>query len=211
MSNLPNPATPIQEFNDSQIPLEPTQLRSGDSWNWTRQFPPYPSSQYTLSYILNSPTNIFVFPPAAITADSDGVSFDIQLSPTQTAACAADTYEIVAVLSQAANNNDGNIAQQITLVLQSVLVLPNLAGATAPVDTRSYVKKTLDIIRAAISGDSRPDVMEYMIQGRSIRKIARAELLQWEADFQYRYDAERRAKGEYVPSRGVGFRFTGSR
>ena len=202
-----NPVTPIAEFSDSPVPLEPTELRAGDSWNWTRQWSDYPSGEYSLSYILNSPLNRFVFPSGGITPDQDGVSFDIQLSPAQTAACVADTYEFVAVLSQAADSGDGEIAQQVTLVLQSVKVLPNLATATAPVDTRSYVKKTLDIIQAAIAGDDRPDVLEYMIQGRSIRKNSRSELLQMEALFRYRYDAERRARGEYVPSRSGGFRF----
>lgn len=207
MGTLPNPVTPIAEFSDSPVPLEPTELRAGDSWNWTRQWADYPSGQYSLSYILNSPSNRFVFPAGGITPDQDAVTFDIQLSPAQTTPCVADTYEFVAVLSQAADGTDGNIAQQVTLVLQSVKVLPNLATATAPVDTRSFVKKTLDIIQAAIAGDTRPDVLEYMIQGRSIRKNSRAELLQMEALFRYRYDAERRARGEYVPSRSGGFRF----
>jgi len=210
MGNLPNPNTPIAQFNDSPIPLEPTELRAGDSWNWTRQWADYPSSAYTLGYILNSPSNRFAFPSQAITADADNLSFDIQLSPAQTALCVADTYEFVAVLSQAADATDGNLAQQVTMVLQSVKVLPNLVTATGPVDTRSWVKRTLDTVRAAIDGDSRPDVQEYMIQGRSIRKVDRKQLLAWEAEFQYRYDAERRAKGEYVPSRGGGFRFTQS-
>lgn len=207
MSTLPNPFTPVAQFSDSPVPLEPTELRAGDSWNWTRQWADYPSASYSLNYILNSPLNRFVFPSGGIGPDAESVSFDIQLSPAQTASCVADTYEFVAVLSQAANAEDGQIAQQVTMVLQSVKVLPNLATATAPVDTRSFVKKTLDIIQAAIAGDTRPDVLEYMIEGRSIRKNSRVELLQMEALFRYRYDVERRARGEYVPSRGAGFRF----
>jgi hypothetical protein len=210
MGTLANPATPIAEFHDSAVPLEPTHLRAGDSWNWTRAFPNYPSAAYTLTYILNSPTHRFVFPAAAITPDKDSQSFDIQLSPTQTGPCPADTYDFVAVLTQAASAGDGQIPQQVTLVLQSVLIEANLATATGPVDTRSFVKRTLDMIRAAILGDARPDVQEYMIQGRQLRKIPRKELETLLASYEYRYKAELRARGEYTPSKSPGFRFTTS-
>ena len=156
MGSLANPVTPIPQFSDSDIPLEPTRLRAGDSWNWLRQFPNYPSALYTLSNILNSAGNRFVFPSAAITPDGDGEGFVIQVTAAQSTACPADIYDFVAVLSGIAETTAAG--QQITLVLQSVAVDPNLATAGAPVDTRSFVKRTLDMIEAAISGNTRPDV-----------------------------------------------------
>jgi hypothetical protein len=206
MGSLVNPSTPIPQFQDSDIPLEPTRLRAGDSWNWTRSFPNYPSTTYTLSYILNSPNNRFVFPSAGITPDPDGQGFDIQMTAAQTADVVADTYDFVVVLTGITGTaSDG---QQVTWVLQSVGVDPNLATASAPVDTRSFVKQTLDVIEAAISGNTRPDVQEYMINGRQLRKLSPLDLEKFHSIYLNKYRAEQRARGEYAPRKQViGFRF----
>jgi hypothetical protein len=205
MGSLQNSATPIPQFADSDVPLEPTRLRQGDSWNWLRQFSDYPSNLYTLSYILNSAANRFVFPPAGITADTSGSGFVIQLTAAQSAGCPPDAYDFVAVLT----GNAGTTAagQQVTMVLQAVDVDPNLATANAPVDTRSFVKRTLDLIEAAISGDLRPDVQEYMIQGRQLRKFDKIQLEKLHSIYLAKYRAERRARGEYAPPKRIGFRF----
>jgi hypothetical protein len=203
-----NPSSPNPQFFDSDVPLLPTRLRQGDSWQWVCSFTDYPSADYTLKFLLNSPTNRFVFPSGGITADSDGLSFDVNLTTTQTAACAPDTYDFVAVISGIAATPTAGC--QETLVLQSVVVDPNLATASGAVDTRSFVKKTLDTIKAAISGDTRPDVQEYMINGRQLRKLDKMQLEKLNALYEYKYAAERRARGEYVTSRSPGFRFTAS-
>jgi hypothetical protein len=203
VSSIINPPTPEFEFGDSDIPMEPTQLRQGDSWTWARQFPNYPSNSWVLQYVLNSASNRFAFPSGSITADADGSTFDIQLSPTQTSICQPDIYDIIAILTQ----TGATPPQQQTIVLQSVTVLANVLTASGPIDTRSFVKKTLDTIEAAIAGDTSPQVLEYEIKGRMIRKMARIDLMKERALFKYMYDAERRAAGEYVPSRRPGIRF----
>jgi hypothetical protein len=213
MGNLLNPATPINQFYDSDIPLEPTDLRAGDSWNWMRVFPDYPSGLYQLKYILNSANNRFVIdgtlasnPP--ITADSDGQSFDIQAPATLTATCPSDTYQMVAILLGIAGTTAAG--EQVTLPLQDVTVAPNLASATGPVDTRSDVKKNLDAINACLLGNTDPSVSEYMINGRQLRRFPRADLIKERSFWRAQYKAELRAKGEYAPRRVIGFRFTTS-
>lgn len=209
MGNLANPVTPIPAFGASDVPFVPPELRQGDSWNWTCSFPDYSSSLYTLTYVFNSPNNRFVLlgtgdaPP--ITADNDGQTFDIQAPAALTNGCQPDTYQFVAVLAGIADSSAAG--QQVTIPLQNVKVEPNLATAVAPVDTRSFVKKTLDMIEAAILGNSRPDVAEYMINGRQLRKYDPRELTMLRATYKNLYAAERRANGEYAPRRVIGFRF----
>src|SRR5436305_14899458 len=99
MGNLSNPATPMRQFDDAGVPQEPTQLRQGDSWNWERIFPEYPSNLYSLKYVLNSPRNRFVLDGtlaqnAPIAASDDGQAFLIQAMGTQTQACAPDVYQL---------------------------------------------------------------------------------------------------------------------
>jgi hypothetical protein len=213
MGNLLNPATPINQFYDSDIPLEPTDLRAGDSWNWMRVFPDFPSGLYQLKYILNSANNRFVIdgtlatnPP--ITADSDGQSFDIQAPATLTNGCPADTYQLAAILLGIAGTTAAG--EQVTLPLQDVCVSPNLAAATGPVDTRSNVKKNLDAVEACLLGNTDPSVSEYMINGRQLRRFPRADLIKERSFWRAQYKAELRAKGEYAPRRVIGFRFTTS-
>ena len=143
---------------------EPTALRAGDSWQWTRNFGGYPSGQgWALQYILNSATAIFQFPAGSITADQDGQSFDIAVTPAQSAGVMPGIYDLYAVLSL---TQADTLTDQQTFLLQSCRVDASLAGASTPIDTRSFVKKTLDILEDAILGDASPLVQEYEIAGR---------------------------------------------
>jgi hypothetical protein len=210
MGGLNNPATPIQQFNAPDVPILPTRLRQGDSWNWESVFPSYPSNLYQLKLILNSVNYRFVLDGtlesnAPITADADGQTFDVQAPATLTNGCNPDTYQIVAVLMGIAETTAAG--EQVTIPLQNVTVEPNLAGANGPVDTRSFFKKTLDVIEAAIAGNTRPDVQEYMINGRQLRKISPLELEKLRAYYANKVKAELRAAGEYAPPRTIGFRF----
>lgn len=193
------PVTPLH-LDPLDYPAEPDALRAGDSWKWSRQFDQYPSGAgWTLQYILNSPAGRFAFPSGSITASEDGSGFDIALTPEQTVAVVAGTYEMYAVLTQ------GDLKQ--TFPLQNVRIDPNLATATGPVDTRSFVKKTLDAIEAAIAGDTSANVQEYEIHGRKVRYIDRLQLAQLREHYKREYRAELIAKGEYTPKNKVGIVF----
>ncbi len=205
------------QFDNSAVPLEPTALYQGDSWNWIRSFPDYPSGLYQLTYILNSPSNRFAFgstgttPP--ITPDADGQNFVIQVASAQTQSCVPDTYDVYAVLIGIAGTTAAG--QQVTVKLSTVAVTVNLATAAAPLDTRSYAKKNLDAIEAALLNNVDPSVQEYTINGganggRQIRRFTRNALLMERAYWRDVYDAELAAAGVYVRPKGFGFRFTPS-
>jgi len=209
MGSLANPATPIAQFETSDLPQLPTQLRSGDSWNWMETFPDYPSSLYQLKYIFNSPNNRFqidgtVATDPPITPDPSGQAFIVQV-PISGSACPADTYQVIAILIGIAGTTAAG--QQVTLPLQDIEVQPNVATAPGPIDTRSFVKKRLDMIEACLAGDDRPDVQEYMINGRQLRRFPPLELETLRTRYKAMYAAELRAKGEYARPRTIGFRF----
>ena len=92
------------------------------------------------------------------------------MTPAQSAAVMPGTYDLYAVLSLTQN---GTITDQQTFLLQSCRVDAKLFGASAPIDTRSFVKKTLDMLEAAISGDQSPIVQEYEVSGRRISYMNR--------------------------------------
>ena len=204
MGNFNNVPTPIPQYWPPTFPTEPTDLRAGDSWNWQRQWEMYPSSLFALTYIFNSPSNRFVLPTAAVTADADGQTFDIQATSAQTSACIPDTYNLAAVLTGLSGG--AAAGQTVTLALQSVQVHPNLRSATGPVDTRSAIKIQLDMLDSALAGDTRPDVQEYVINGRQIRKIPPIERIRLRSLLVAAYRAEQRERGEYTRPSTISFR-----
>ena len=199
MSTTPN--TPNLLDTPGGIPPEPVELRAGDSWKWQRSFDGFPSSAWTLSYIFNLPPDglrpgaRFVIPSSACTADTDGQSFDVAMTASATAAVAWGTYDIYAILANATTS------EQRTVELESVLIHSNIAGASAAIDTRSFVKKTLDALEAAIAGDTSPLVQEYEVHGRRVQYMKRMELLQLRAQFKTEYRQEQINSGEFVPKR----------
>lgn len=172
---------------------EPTRLRAGDSWKWTTAFDGYSSGDgWTLKYVLNAPGIArFAFPDGSAAANTDGISFDVTVAATATASVVPATYDIVAILT--------NGSDQRTLELESVQVLPNLAGATGAVDTRSFAKKALDTIEAALIGDTSPHIQEYEIHGRRVKYMDRKVLLDYRAQFKAEYRNEQIAAGKFVP------------
>lgn len=177
-------------------------LRAGDSWLWRRIFDGYPSGLgWEAQYVLNSPQGRFAFPAGSITADLDDISFDVLVSSEQTAAIAAGVYDLYAVLTNT------TIAAQQTIPLQSVCVQPNILGATGGVDTRTFAKRTLDMIEAAIAGDVSPHVQEYEINGRRLQYMDRMKLKDLRDQYRYEVRQEQIASGEYVPKRRVGVFF----
>jgi hypothetical protein len=184
---------------------DPTQLRAGDSWQWMRTFGDYPSGQgWSLQYVLNSNTSRFAFPSGSITPDADGQGFDIAVTPAQTASVPPGTYDLYAILTL---TEDEVVTAQETRLLQSVLVTANIAGASAGIDTRSFVKKTLDALEAAIAGDQSPMVQEYEISGRRIAYMDRAKLKELRDQYAYEYQRERAERGEFVEKRKVELTF----
>jgi hypothetical protein len=210
MGSLANPATPTAQFFDSAVPLEPTALRQGDSWNWERAFPDYPSALYSLTYVLDSASARFVLAGtgtgAPISADEDQQTFDIQAPSSLTAGCTPGAYKLLAVLAGIAGTTAAG--QQVTIPLQDVEVYPNLATATGPVDVRSIAKKNLDAINVCLLNNTDPGVQEYTINGRQLRRFNRADLLKEREYWKNEYKAELRASGQYTSPRSIGFRFT---
>jgi hypothetical protein len=175
---------------------EPTELRAGDSWKWQRAFDGFPSSAWALQYILNGPgVARFAFPSGATSAASDGQAFNVAATGTQTAAIVAGKYDIYAILTNSATS------EQRTFELESVLITPNIAGGVGTIDSRSFVKRTLDALEAAIDGDTSILVQEYEVHGRRVQYMKRTELLELRAQFKTEYRQEQINSGEFVPKR----------
>lgn len=165
-------------------------FRAGDSWVFcTRSFAGYSSGDgWTLKYVLNCPSGRFVIEGDDVAPAPDGISFAVNVPASETAEITPGSYDLLAVLSKA--------QQRVTVELPGIKVLPDIAGASGAVDTRSFVKKTLDAIEAALAGDTSMLVQSYEIHGRKIEYTDRSLLLKYRAQFQQEYNQERVARGE---------------
>lgn len=161
--------------------VEPTELRAGETWAWTRSLSDYSATGWTLTYTaINSAAKItltatatgsahLVSVPAVTTTGTGGV--------TGTDSYTAGTYSLVGRVT------DGT---SVYGVYSGVLkVLPDLAAATT-YDTRSTAKQLLEALDAfllAKATASQLDVVETAIADRRIRRD-RAALLKWRSELQ---------------------------
>lgn len=178
-------------------------MRAGDTWIWQRTFADFtPAAGWTLSYTLNCAGGIFPFPAGSVTPSTDGQSWLVNVPAAQTATCAAlQNYTLYALL------NNAGTGEVETLAVRKVSVLPAIAGATAPVDTRSHNEICVANIDLALEGVTRPDVIEYTIHGRTLKSYDRLNLEKLRALYAYRVRCERVARGEIVDRRLVGVAF----
>ena len=137
---------------------------------------------------------------APIAIDSTGVAA-LQLPSSTTVAWLPGRYDWVAFAIDA-NSNRTTLAQGQTVIQPD-------PTSTTPSDPRSYNRKVLDQIRALRAGKVLDDVMIYKIGGRELTRCTHAELARLEAEYETRWLAERRRKGERLPTKNKGINFGG--
>lgn len=140
----------------------PEKIMCGDTVVWDAEFSDYLSTDgwTAAAYFVpatGAPTSV-----AGATQDS---GFRFTLTATATAAMATGDYKWFIRVTKA--------GEKVTVSNGSVEFKPN---PTAAGDQRSWVKKMLDALEAAMLGTASSDVMEYTIRDRSLKKMTRKEL-----------------------------------
>ncbi len=180
--------------------IEPTSVVAGDTVKWTKALTDYlPADSWVLSYVLVSLTASIT-----ITASDNG---DGSHLVSEAAATTDDwtpgEYTWNAFVTKGAERyrvGDGRLK-----------VEPNFQiHTTSGFDGRSHVKRTLDLIEAAIEGQV-PDGMEsFTIAGRAVSLMPLSELRAARAEYASLYARElrrqRRTDGKASASR-IGVRF----
>lgn len=147
--------------------LEPTELRAGDTWTWTRSLPDYPATTWTLKYR-------FKHASAAgfeIVASAAGSDFSISVAASASTAYEAGDWTWMSWVEKV----DGT---KITVGQGLTRILPDYRNGlvTAAFDDRSHARKTLAALESWIE-DRNPAVAEYEITGRRMRYIPLVDLL----------------------------------
>jgi len=169
------------------IPTDaPAVIIAGSSYSWTKSIPDYlPVDGWALSYAVHNGTNNY----ALVGADNGDGAYLVSLSAVDTGAYAAGEYYYQAFVSKGSERVDVGSGE--------LTIKPDPLGG--PVDGRSLVKQTLDAINQTILGVSSKQNESYSVDGVSVTRMNKTDLLmakkQYETWYRQEQDAERMAKG----------------
>lgn len=144
----------------------PSNLSAGDSATWLVTIADYSALDgWALKYKLINSANTYDINSAAVGSDHS-----INITAATSAAYVAGDYDVVAYVQ--------NGAQRKTLESGKFKILPNLAGATAGIDTRSAAQKCLDALDAALATyGNKAYMQEYEIAGRRMKFTSLADFI----------------------------------
>lgn len=142
----------------------PAEMRAGDTIRWRRSLSDYPADDgWELKYTLLGQGGAHNG-----TASTDGDAHQFTVAASASADWAAGNY----LLTEYVTKGD----ERYTIASRSVRVLPDLASATGPVDTRSHARKVLDAIEAWLESKA-PVAGMLEIAGRRIQHYPIEQLL----------------------------------
>ncbi len=148
----------------------PSILRAGDTTEWTESISDYPATDgWTLRFSLRAKDKSLI----DITATASGADYAVTVTHSASKGWKAGDYYYQAFVYK---ETDGLTTDRHTIQRGRIEILPNLADASSQDDFRSVAQINLDMLDAAISGNTSPDVMSYSIAGRSLSRFSKAEL-----------------------------------
>ena len=169
---------------------EPSSLRAGDTWKWTRTLADYPAGTWVLKYRFKSAAGGF-----EVTASASGTTHSVVVAAETTAPYSAGAYTWVAWVESG--------SEKFTVGSGNVTVEPDYRSGSAAtaLDDRSHAQKMLAAIEAWLESRD-PGVAEYEIAGRRMKYIPPAELIKMRNRYQSEVLAEtnaaKLAKGEGI-------------
>lgn len=128
-----------------------------------------------------------------LTAAADGDDFVTTASPTTTAAWVAGAYSYAVWVEKA--------EERKTLDTGEIQILPDPSTMASGTDTRSHVARTVEMLQAALEGNTTKGVMEYTIADRQLKYIPLTELRVLLDKYEHMLAAENRAKSGNKGSR----------
>lgn len=168
---------------------EPSELRAGITWQWTRELADYPASSWTLKYWFKMTGSTGA--NFSITASASGDTYSITSAAATTATLTAGDYTWTAIVTA------GSEAREVDH--GTFKLLPRY-DAAANLDDREHARIVLDAIEAVIEGRATTDQQEYAIGNRSLKRMTAEDLLMFRDKYRAEVfaldNAERAANGK---------------
>lgn len=170
---------------DNYPDSEPKELTIGARWAWTRSdiTEAYPTASYTLKYrfIQQDSSRLKV----DITAAKTGDAHVVEVSQSVTSKYVPDEYQWQAVVVRDSDS------EELVVDRGYIELLPDFE---ADKESRSWVYRTLQNIRATIEGTASQEQSSYSIAGRSLSRRSLEELTALEREFSQRWQQEKAAR-----------------
>lgn len=139
---------------------EPSQLRSGDTWQWRREdLSDYPASTWTLTYYFRNASGYF-----DVAASADGDLFAVSVAAATTAAYTAGWYDWYALVSAG--------TERYQIGTGRIEVLADVSAAVA-FDGRGWARRMLDLVEAALLGRATSDELDLINATMGDRGLSR--------------------------------------
>lgn len=139
---------------------EPTALRAGDTWQWTRKdLGDYPAPTWSLVYYFRNATSHF-----DVAATADGSTFAVSVALATTATRVPGWYGWSAFVTDGTDRHEVGTGR--------TQVLPDLAAAS-PHDGRTFARRMLDFIEAALESRASTDQLDLINAQLDTRSISR--------------------------------------
>lgn len=190
-------------FDTTNYPTrEPESLEAGDRWAWQRTdlITDYPSSAYSLSYVLRRE---ITGERIAISTSAIASAYVVEVSSTTTSAYAPGRYHYDAYITRTSDSARVKINSGI------IEVKPN--KATSSDDPRSFAQICLDNIETYLREPNNIAAASYSLAGRSLSRWSRTDLLtereRWKGEVAREKQAEQLARGMLTNST-IRVRFT---
>lgn len=167
---------------------EPTQLIAGYSTEWKRTVPGFPSASFTLKYALRKADGSGQ--ATVITAAADGIeTYRVTIAPQHTAA-KQGLYQLIGYIT-----DDATAGATVNQVVYrgTIEFAPDPIGDD-PSDRRTFYRKMVDQLRAALLKLSSGTVTNVNVNGKSFNLRSLAELRQELARFEQLLRAEEQAQ-----------------
>jgi enamine deaminase RidA (YjgF/YER057c/UK114 family) len=167
----------------------PDTLQAGDTWAWDATVDDYPSSEWTLKFVLHlrgSETRIEI---TATAASEGGNNYDVEVAATYTKDYPSGTYEWMAFVEKGA----GGDRERYTVSGGggTVRILSDLETADASTDARTHARKMLDAIETALeAAGSNITIVSLTVNGKSVQ-YKRDDLLKMRAKYRREVARER--------------------
>lgn len=175
--------------------IEPETLTLGDSAEWVRTVPGYPSSAWAGAYALFGAENVYSFATSPDPHDPDAHS--VLVGSSVTAAWVAGKYDWTFYLT-----NKTDPERRITVTAGKITLLPNPA-TLQPHDGRSHAARMLDLIEAVLEGKASTRQLDTLRITHNNRNIEQNPQLLM--DWRNHYRAEvRREQQQAALSSGAG-------
>jgi len=144
--------------------VEPTAIRAGTSLIFTRDYPDYDPTTWTLTYHLVSPTEA----PITITATEVDAEFKVSEAYTTTATWPAGEYLMSGFVSDGTENHQ---------VYQGRITIYDAITGAESLEFKSRAEQIVEKLEAAILTSAGSQVISYSLLGRSYTYSTKTEAL----------------------------------